>query len=375
MKTDAEGAAAVLDLRVGELVEVRSEAEILATLDANGSLDGLPFMPEMLRFCGRRLRVYRRADKTCDTITGQNLGLRMRRSLHLEGARCDGADHGGCQAECLLFWKEAWLRRVEPARGSLLWRLVADSQTRSAATAPRAPGCTAAVLHELTQQAGASDPANPKFRCQATELLSATSPLPWWQPGQYLRDWLSGNVSLVFLLRAMLFRALAKIVRTGRGYRVKRKLYEGLARLLGEVPWPYDSGTLPGRTPKELLHLQPGDLVEVKSRAEILATLNGRLNRGMAFAPEMVRYCGGTYRVRARAEEIIDEKTGLMIRLGNDCIILEDVVCQSECSSRRLFCPRSIYPYWREIWLRRAAEGPDAPGGAKDASSASRGRG
>jgi hypothetical protein len=324
-------------------------------------------MPEMLHFCGRRLRVYRRADKTCDTITGQNLGRRMRRSVHLEGVRCDGAGHGGCHAACLLFWKEAWLRRVKPSRGSLLWRLVADSQARSAATAPRAPGCTAAALREQTQQPGASDPANPRFRCQATELLSATSPLAWWQPGQYLRDWLSGNVSPFFLLRAMLFRALAKIVRTGRGYRLKRKLYEGLARLMGEVPWPYDSGTLPGWTPQELLHLQPGELVEVKTRAEILATLNGRLNRGLAFAPEMVRYCGGTYRVRARAEQIIDGKTGRMMRLASDCIILEDVVCRSECSSRRLFCPRSIYPYWRETWLRRAAEGLYPRGGETDA--------
>ena len=35
-------------LRKGDLVEVRSEEEILRTLDADGKLDGLPFMPEML---------------------------------------------------------------------------------------------------------------------------------------------------------------------------------------------------------------------------------------------------------------------------------------------------------------------------------------
>jgi hypothetical protein len=47
---------------------VRDAAEILATLDEHATLDGLPFMPEMLRFCGRSFRVHRRADKTCDTI-------------------------------------------------------------------------------------------------------------------------------------------------------------------------------------------------------------------------------------------------------------------------------------------------------------------
>jgi hypothetical protein len=47
----------VLNLRVGELVEVRSEHEILATLDENGELKNLPYMPEMLQFCGQRFLV------------------------------------------------------------------------------------------------------------------------------------------------------------------------------------------------------------------------------------------------------------------------------------------------------------------------------
>jgi hypothetical protein len=67
----------------------------------------------------------------------------------------------------------------------------------------------------------------------------------------------------------------------------------------------------------------------------------------------MVRYSGQTHRVLARVEKIVNEQTGKMMRLPNDCLILEDVICQSECSSYRLFCPRSIYPYWREIWLRQ----------------------
>jgi len=126
-----------------------------------------------------------------------------------------------------------------------------------------------------------------------------------------------------------------------------------LARLTGEVPWPYDRGTLTGRTPKETLDLVPGERVRVKSLEEILATLNGTRNRGLSFAPEMSRYAGQEHRVLARVEKILDEKTGKMIRLPNDCIILEDVICQSECSGYRLFCPRAIYPYWREIWLQR----------------------
>ena len=42
----------------------------------------------------------------------------MHNTVHLRRTRCDGAAHGGCQAACLLFWKEAWLERVE-ANGSV----------------------------------------------------------------------------------------------------------------------------------------------------------------------------------------------------------------------------------------------------------------
>ena len=55
---------ATLALRAGDLVEVRTAGEILGTLDADGTLDALPFMPEMLEFCGRRFRVFRKVEKT-----------------------------------------------------------------------------------------------------------------------------------------------------------------------------------------------------------------------------------------------------------------------------------------------------------------------
>ena len=46
-------------LCAGDWVEVRSRDEILATLDKDGRLDGMPFMPEMFAFCGKRFRVYK----------------------------------------------------------------------------------------------------------------------------------------------------------------------------------------------------------------------------------------------------------------------------------------------------------------------------
>jgi hypothetical protein len=53
---------------------------------------------------------------------------------------------------------------------------------------------------------------------------------------------------------------------------------------------------------------------------------------------------------------ILDEKTGKMSRMKTASIILEGVFCQSRYSYCRMFCPRAIYSYWREIWLERVAE-------------------
>ena len=58
-----------LDLKVGDVVEVRSRAEILATLDANGEHDNMPFMTEMLQYCGKRLTVGKVAHKACDPLS------------------------------------------------------------------------------------------------------------------------------------------------------------------------------------------------------------------------------------------------------------------------------------------------------------------
>jgi hypothetical protein len=36
-------------------------------------------------------------------------------------------------------------------------------------------------------------------------------------------------------------------------------------------------------------------------------------------------------------------------------------VCSGEWSTQRWFCPRAIYPYWRECWLERV-QPPDGNG-------------
>jgi hypothetical protein len=56
---------------------------------------------------------------------------------------------------------------------------------------------------------------------------------------------------------------------------------------------------------------------------------------------------------------IVDEKTGKMLDMKHPCIILEGVWCRLSDYDR--YCPKAIYHYWREGWLKRAVDVPSLP--------------
>jgi hypothetical protein len=328
-------------LRVGEWVEVRSKEEILRTLDGDGQLDGMPFMPEMFAFCGMRFQVYKRAHKTCDTVFPVR-GRRVADAVHL-ATRCDGSAHGGCQASCLLFWKLAWLKPVGE---------IEDVVPPVAFPA----SCTEI---DVENRAQATDPKDglPKYVCQATQLPYASTNLNWWDVRQYVEDYTSGNVGLGRILSGAIYMAVYSLSRAGVGLgRPIRWFYDRFHSLWGGAPFPRRNGTIPddNPTPVATLNLEPGELVQIKPYQQILDTLNERnRNRGLYFDAEEVPYCGKTYRVLKRVERIINDRTGRMQAMKTPCVILDSVICESRYSECRLFCPRSIYPYWREIWLQR----------------------
>jgi len=302
-------------------------------------------MPEMLQFCGRRFRVYRSAHKTCDTLkTGKNRA--MNDAVHLEGLRCDGEAHGQCQAACLLFWKTAWLKRCSGPEG------------QEPEASPKQPHRLGVVTSRADLEITTSStqlPENggepvPLYRCQATEMYRATTRLPWWDLRHYVKDLATGNVSVVDFVR---YVAIAT--------------YNRVARLYWRLrPYPFVSGLAGRTTPSVELHLREGEWVEVRSKDEIMRTLKGggNRNRGLTFDVEMVPYCGGKYRVLRKVEQIINEKTGKMLRFKSPCLILDGVVCRGCLSQNRLFCPRSIYSYWHEVWLKRLSGPAKAPGAA-----------
>ncbi len=100
-----------LDLRPGEWVEVKPIEAILATLDGNRRHRGLRWMTGMRKYCGKRLRVYKPVDRIMLESNGEL--RRMKHTVLLEGAMCDGAAFGGCDRSCFHFWREAWLDRVD----------------------------------------------------------------------------------------------------------------------------------------------------------------------------------------------------------------------------------------------------------------------
>jgi hypothetical protein len=341
-------------LKAGDWVEVRSKEEILRTLDKNGQLDCMPFMPQMFQYCGKRVRVSKRAHKSCDTVN-RPAGLRLKNTVHLERLRCDGAAYGGCQAGCLLFWRTEWLKPVADCGAETP---AFDGETTSRVQhAQPSSRCTEEDVWTGTRATVQPDPADPIYVCQATRLPHAATPLRWWDLRQYLEDYTCGNVTFGRLLCGTVYSGYYNLSQAGLGIgRPMRWLYDKLHILWAGPPFPRRTGTIPpgSPTPTCTLNLRPGELVRVKSHQDILATLNtDSRNRGLYFDAEAVPYCGGTYRVERKMKRILDEKTGKLLRLKNESVVLEGVTCEARYSGCRMFCPRAIETYWREIWLER----------------------
>lgn len=309
--------------RVGDWVEVRSLEEIMETLDEQGRLGGMPFMPEMARYCGRRFRIAKSAHKTCDP-TGQTNMRKLADSVHLS-TRCDGSAHGHCEARCLIFWKTAWLRR-------------ADGPSRARVDAPQ----DKAVLQHLQDRTQRKSDEGVRYCCQATEIVRATTPLSRNELNQYVDDIATGNVSSAHVAQ----QCVAVVTKAA---------LSRLGRLNGRGAQTIPRAAASGHAEQPPLNLHEGELVRIRLAKDILATLdaNGK-HRGLALEAEMLRYCGREFRVAGRVNRIIDEASGKMVTIKNDCIVLDGLVCRGLDNSGRLFCPRSPFFYWREAWLERA---------------------
>jgi len=303
-------------LRRGDRVEVRPAAEILATLDAEGTLDGLPFMPEMVEACGGTFRVASHVFKTCKSGSGPSTMRRLRSAevFTLESVRCSGVAHDGCQKGCLVFWRAEWLK---PTAGA------ASPRPHVPASGPPPRG--------LKTTTGPN-----RYFCQASELTRYTTPMS--RLGRITtcwRDLAAGNVSAL---------SLARRLATWGFWAVRR-------RVRGE----YAAGTHVGATPTATLALQAGERVAVRPVEEIRTTTNRTArNRGLYFSPDMAELSAAPCRVLRRADKIIVDGTGEMRSLKNT-VFLDGSYCG--CSHVAFGgCSRQEFAYWREIWLERRSD-------------------
>jgi hypothetical protein len=301
-------------LHSGDLVEIKTPEEILRTLDTNGTSDQLPFMPEMVEFCGKRFRVANLVVKTCSyTGTGTNMrAFSTDNIVTLDGLRCSGVEHDGCPKACMIFWREAWLHKIEDAAVPVRADSNGSTQLRT----------------RLKTLAGPNT-----YFCQASELLKATRPLAKWERiGKCLVEVRAGNCTAVQMIQRIgiwLF------------WRIRRVLVGEYAR--GRIRL----------TPAATLNLQPGELIEVKPIQEIRETLDeaGR-NRGLYFSPDMRLLCEKQQEVERRLDKIIVDGTGAIRQMRNT-VYLKGSHCG--CAHVALGgCPRDEFTYWREGWLRRA---------------------
>ena len=301
-------------LRRGDLVEVKSPDDILQTLDADGAVDHLPFMPEMVEFCGQRFRVAGRVEKTCFSGSMSTmLAFPSNDVVTLETPRCCGSAHGGCQKACTIFWRETWLRSVDD--GHQVVRVDEESRQRLRSRLKTSTGPTT-------------------YFCQASELLKAARPLSRQERFvKCLSEVQDGNCSALEMAGRVSAWLAWRFRRTVRGA---------------------NSTSRAASPDAERLNLVAGEPIEVKAIDEIRDTLNeaGR-HRGLWFSPDMRRSCGARTQVMARVERIIVDGTGEMRQLKNT-VSLEDSRCG--CSQIAFGgCARNELNYWREIWLRRPA--------------------
>src|SRR5206468_6729990 len=170
--------------------------------------------------------------------------------------RCDGEANGGCQAACLLFWKDAWVKRVKNGPAS---ERANDRHSAIHRSSTRSP----VAWHGLSEATRAPKPdgeTGERYRCQTTDLLKATTDVrrrDRWKPGLYLKDLTSRNVQLHEFIWYGLIAIFNNLMLTLSGRR-----------------YPHVCGLAGDKTPSTKLNLQPGELVQVRSKDEFTHTFN-----------------------------------------------------------------------------------------------------
>lgn len=274
----------------------------------------------MIRYLGKQVRVKRWVNNVCFQQAGQVVFGELPDTVVLDTDRCDGQDFGGCQMACPLLWKTKWLANENTSKKEN----GLDRQLRSVSNHIDAEQ----ELLKIAEANVQSKQGGENYCCQATQLHEIASPRSKTDFRQYKNEINLNRVAVSSMASSFCSGMLSRIKGTNKG-------------VVGRL----------AKTPTVDLQLNLGEVVRVKSKLEIVATLDTHgKNRGLWFDPVMLRYCGQTLKVSKRVNRIVDESSGRLVQMKTPSIVLDDLHCQP---SDRRFCSRLLHLFWREIWLER----------------------
>jgi hypothetical protein len=210
----------------------------------------------------------------------------------------------------MVFWHKAWLRP-------------ASANDPAGHTKLDVPPDALTLLNRATTVDGER-----RYRCQLTAIRNMGTPLNNGPIGELWHELRVGNLSLIDIRAQFSFLWNRLILKLCKRLPLARN----------------------GTCNPDSLGLVPGDIVQVRDRAELLGTLDHDYrHRGLKLNLDMLRFAGKNFRVVAKIERFIDEDTGEMRNMKHPCVALQDVIC----GGGSYLCPRAQYWYWREVWLNR----------------------
>jgi hypothetical protein len=173
----------------------------LATLDENGTVDGLPSMPEMRKYCGKSFQVSSRVHKTCMEGTGMESLQRCRVSRSVLSVTVRRDD--GCGRRCSSLLEGA------PAGGNRLGIIGLEQRLLHMSAGNRLRTWRHGKIQRF---------ANPRSCQQSAKLISA------WEPRQYLEDVQCGTngrsaLTLSGVLRPSIQQSSCAHGKSGVGFR------------------------------------------------------------------------------------------------------------------------------------------------------------
>ena len=126
-----------------------------------------------------------------------------------------------------------------------------------------------------------------------------------------------------------------------------KKLTSKLFRTIGYSEKYYSSPI--ERANSELQKFSAGELVRVRSKGDIKATLNAWNElKGCMFMDAQWEYCNTTQRVLKPVERFVDERD-YRVKKAKGLVLLEGVICNGTVDYGR--CDRACFYFWREEWL------------------------